>query len=142
MSETDNAAVEREHPTCTASGPHYFPEQCRGESAWVNAPATPDAADASTGASEPLSEDVEALAAVVYQTDTLDMGGYTTRDAQKVARAILASDWLAAREAAARAEERERIAQAIENDRDKDGRLNALISVGMSSAARIAREPR
>lgn len=45
--EADPTAGERAHPTCVASGPHYFPDQCQGEPMWVNAPATPDAGDAS-----------------------------------------------------------------------------------------------
>ena len=134
------------------------------EAEWCGVPATPDAGDASehhlrccqrtgvpadlpaglcdcqvlrmldaasTDASEPLSEDVEALSAVL-----LSAGFEWDGDDTAPARAVLASGWLAAREAAARAEERERIAQAIEAISPLGIQDRALVR---DDAARIAR---
>jgi hypothetical protein len=48
-----------------------------------------------------------------------DGANETDHWADRLARALLASDWLAAREAAARAEERERVAVAIEAEAER-----------------------
>ena len=59
--------------------------------------------------------EVEALAERLVRWEMgLDGANETDHWADRLARAILASDWLAAREAAARADERERVAAAIE----------------------------
>ena len=101
----------------------------------------PPAVAASTG----TSEDVEALARALC-----DVGierGYVGADAIRKhwAEQLLASDWLAAREAAARAEERERIAQTLDLHRARyvdsvDASLARGWRGGMENAARIARE--
>lgn len=90
-------------------------------------PGTPSADDAS---------EVEALAKVLADARTegewIAMSAWHRTCFESDATRLLASDWLAAREAAARAAERERIAQAIE----------AAWPCDADDAARIAREVR
>jgi hypothetical protein len=90
-------------------------------------PASPPAVAASTGTSEDVETQRRAL------EDWL-IDNRWALEAYDFSHALMASDWLTAREAAARAEERERIAQAIE----------ALSGnhVRKDRAARIAREGR
>lgn len=83
-------------------------------------PASPPAVAASTG----TSEDVEALLADAFGEWLHRMHGVVSScDHTTEARGLIAAlqPWLAAREAAARAEERERIAQAIEADCERAG---------------------
>lgn len=83
--------------------------------------------------------EVEALAERLVRWEMgLDGANETDHWADRLARAILASDWLAAREAAARADERERVAAAIERHQFATG-LNWKARDAYAVAARIAR---
>lgn len=76
---------------------------------------------------------MEALAALLHPHVCAAMFAHygPAKKCERIAKEII-SDWLAAREAAARAEERERIAQAIE----------AAWPCDADDAARIARDAR
>lgn len=127
--ETTEAGVgEREgchrgYPWCNGKRPCACP---------CHDPATPGAGDAS---------EVEALAKALL---TRHPDGYTAPlhsdyARRLVAETLLASDWLAAREAAARADERERIARRLETE------WRTFSLAGHEAgvvAARIARSPR
>lgn len=112
-------------------GPHGY--------AGVFWPATPDAGDSSMCPSEPLSEDVEALAKVLAEGEPSQTPDFTAYY-RAFAEAILASDWLAAREAKARAEAGEQIAQAMENAVVVESYGTHAERNVMHHAARIARE--
>jgi hypothetical protein len=115
------AAVLAEHP---ATGDEERAHHQSGDECDPRCPATfphhttaePDAGDvdsdnAAAGGAEGLAE-VEALAAMLV-TAGFDQDG----DDKALARTVLTSDWLAAHVAQAKADERERIAQAIEATR-------------------------
>lgn len=85
---------------------------------------------------EAIEQSVEALAHTVWSADSMDMGGYTERDAATVARAILASDWLDAHDTEIRAAERERVALAIEANWAGDD----IFDIAIEDCARIARQ--
>ena len=102
--------------------------------------ATPPASDvdsdnAAAGGAEGLADSVYRTGLVnLPLADSLDV------DCHDVARAVLASDWLAAHDAKARADERERIAQAIQ--RAKPPHLTrdyTPVDAAYDTAARIAR---
>lgn len=94
-----------------------------------------DSDNAAAGGAEGLADSVYRTGLVnLPLADSLDV------DCHDVARAVLASDWLAAHDAKARADERERIAQAIQ--RAKPPHLTrdyTPVDAAYDTAARIAR---
>jgi hypothetical protein len=86
---------------------------------------------------------VEALAKVVRPWTLCDDGSGFDHGSERAARAVLASDWLAARVAAAVEAERERIAQAIQAAKPPHiTRDYTPVDAAYDTAARIARESR
>ena len=128
MSEPEYEADPRDCcPRCGGAKRHRAP--C------LNVSRDVDSDNAAAGGAEGLADSVYRTGLVnLPLADSLDV------DCHDVARAVLASDWLAAHDAKARADERERIAQAIQ--RAKPPHLTrdyTPVDAAYDTAARIAR---
>lgn len=66
-----------------------------------------------TDAAEPAGDDVEALTRVVRPWTLCDDGGRFDHGSERAARAVLASDWLAARDAQIKAETLRELAREV-----------------------------
>lgn len=111
-----------------------------------NGPYYADWSGALVTQAAPASMSVEAttLADLVWDGfSTSPFFDITMRDAESIAATVLASQWLAQRDAKVRTEERERIAQAIEAEREGVAGQDSAAFIhryAYADAARIARE--